>query len=380
MAINIMDYKLCLEMPEHLSVIEGAAWVEHIPFAFFVMETARPAVVVELGVWAGDSYLAWCQAAQTLQLQAKISGVDHWHGDFQTGEYGEQIYHALAAYHDPKYGHFSTLIRSPFDDAAGRFADGSIDLLHIDGLHTYKAVKRDFETWLPKMSRRGVILFHDIAVRERQFGVWKLWEEISARYPHFAFEHGYGLGVLMVGADVAAPLRQLARLSPEEALKVRTVFAQLGAHVRAVESREIVLKSLNVRMEQERASLNALEGEMRVELRRLADAPPERAAGDALLRIEAEHAVQLQRLEARIAELQAELARQAGEYGQLVKATAAQRDAFDEQEIRIRLLRSRVRDLEELLSAVFGSKRYRIGSALIWLPRTLRDAFGKRNP
>ncbi len=36
-----------------------------------------------------------------------------------------------------------------------------IDLLFIDGDHTYDAVKKDFEDWLPFVKKGGHILFHD---------------------------------------------------------------------------------------------------------------------------------------------------------------------------------------------------------------------------
>ena len=62
-------------------------------------------------------------------------------------------------------------MRSLFDEALPRAEDESIDLPHIDGLHAYDAVARDLNTWLPKMSRRGVVLRRDSRVRERDFGV-----------------------------------------------------------------------------------------------------------------------------------------------------------------------------------------------------------------
>src|SRR5439155_8751691 len=135
----------------------------------------------------------------------------------QSDFFGPEIFVELKQHHDPLYGRFSTLLQSTFDEALDQFAAASIDLLHIDGYHTYEAVKHDFEGWLPKLSSHGVLLFHDICERDNDFGVWQLWAELKPRYPHFEFTHEHGLGVLAVGADVPDALREFFGASESEA-------------------------------------------------------------------------------------------------------------------------------------------------------------------
>jgi glycosyltransferase involved in cell wall biosynthesis len=127
------------------------------------------------------------------------------------------------------YGGFSRLIQSTLDKAQHYFAPGTIDVLHIAGSSSYAVAKHDFEHWLPQMSPRGIMVFHDIATPETKAGVWQLWGELARRYPSFEFSHGHGLGILALDHHQPEPLRHLLLCSREQAAVVRAFFAELGS-------------------------------------------------------------------------------------------------------------------------------------------------------
>lgn len=172
----------------------GDHWAMHLPFAYELMQELSPRVFVELGVWKGESYFTFCQAVAENALPTRCYGVDTWRGDVHMGAFDSTLQAEVERYNF-RYSSFSELKPMTFDAGRDGFADGSINLLHIDGAHTYADVRHDFEKWRPKLAPGSVILFHDVVVRDYGCGVWRLWEEIARPGSSFLFEFGYGLGV-----------------------------------------------------------------------------------------------------------------------------------------------------------------------------------------
>ena len=186
-------------VPRFLSGESG--WTGHLPFAYDLVKFLRPSLFVELGTWNGDSFFTFCQSVADHDLSTRCYAVDHWKGDDQAGEAPEAQFARVQAYCSATYPVFAYLMRTDFASASSEFNDQTIDVLHIDGMHTYEAVSNDFATWFPKVRSGGVILLHDICVRSSEdhpdFGVWKLWDELKAQHRTFEFRHAYGLGVLI---------------------------------------------------------------------------------------------------------------------------------------------------------------------------------------
>jgi Methyltransferase domain len=316
--------------------IQGtSAWVEHLPFAFWIVEALQPSLFVELGTHYGHSYFSFCQAIKRLGLNTPSYAVDTWKGDDQAGHYDETVYQQVDSYNQANYPEFSSLLRCTFDDAISRFNDGSIDLLHIDGFHTYEAVRHDFESWLPKLSDRAVVLFHDTNVRRDLFGVHKYFAELTGRYPSFEFFHGHGLGVLGVGKDQPELLRSLYKCYNHQASRniVYEVFSRLGRSCHDLMNLTEVREESNIRVNHI-TQLEQVAGERGAEIERLngeiARLNEEAGAKTSLLayleQVAGERGAEIERLNGELARLNEEAGAKTSHLAHL-EQVAGERDA-----------------------------------------------------
>ena len=177
--------------------LKFAYWEGHRDFAYDLLQFVRPERLVELGSQYGCSLFTFCQAVRDFKLNTEINAVDMWSGDIGAEMSGEEVYALVqktaATYYPEVNLH---LFQMRFDQALPEFVDESIDILHIDGGHTFEDVERDFTTWLPKLKENGIVLFHDVYSPIDQ-GSCDHWEKTKKEYDcYFDFTHSCGLGIL----------------------------------------------------------------------------------------------------------------------------------------------------------------------------------------
>lgn len=209
------------------------AWTDHLHFGYDLVALTRPEVLVELGVDRGESFFAFCQAAVEHATGTRCFAVDTWQGDEHAGGYDETTFAEVSRHHRAQYAEFATLIRAPFDQARERFADETIDILHIDGLHTETAVRHDVDNWLPKVRPGGIVVLHDVSVRRPNFGVWKVWEELRARGRSWTFAEGPGLGVWQKppAHELPPPLETLLTAPNESSDRLAAYYRDCAAQM-----------------------------------------------------------------------------------------------------------------------------------------------------
>lgn len=213
-------------------------WSGHRRFAYDLTANRKPACIVELGSYYGCSAFTFLQAVKDFHLDSSFYAIDTWEGDsFTESDYRENIFESYREIQDQCFGNQNAfMMQMTFDDANDRFEDGSIDLLHIDGSHTYEDCKHDFETWLPKVKSDGIILFHDISddtLNGELLGSHIFWEELKEQHPlTMEFLFSFGLGVLFLNEEVCSEVSRAIRYD---------YYQQMENHA-AVSNKDVIRK------------------------------------------------------------------------------------------------------------------------------------------
>ena len=178
-----------------------SAWRGHHYFALWLVKELQPLTIVDLGVDRGFSTFIF--GAQNI---GKVYGID-WFKKYSF--LGEAIDDYIPTMRNKRKMEKKfritnvTIIKSKFSEVAKKWKK-NIDILHIDGAHTYKDVEEDYQTWRKFLNENSVILFHDTNIYE---GITRFFGELDL--PKYNFTHSYGLGVVSKNKELISKIKEL---------------------------------------------------------------------------------------------------------------------------------------------------------------------------
>jgi predicted O-methyltransferase YrrM len=159
-----------------------------------LVKDASPHRVLEIGTGIGGTLFL---LARVSTETATIVSVDIDYPFFRTMLYkafsthGQKLHLVIADSHEE--GTVAKVKRL--------FDEKPIELLFIDGDHSYQSARGDFETYGGLVAQGGLIAFHDIVPGKNSGGVPRLWREIQRLYPSVELvenwdQGGFGIGVI----------------------------------------------------------------------------------------------------------------------------------------------------------------------------------------
>jgi predicted O-methyltransferase YrrM len=153
-----------------------------------VVRERRPKVVVEIGTAAGGTFYCLSQLADP---EALLVSIDYPGGPYGGGQ--SNIECKLFSTFGPATQRFEFIRDRSFHwhtlENLKKVLDGrEVDLLFIDGDHSYAGVRSDYEMYHPLVAKDGLIAFHDILEIPSQVDQWQrgndvaiFWRELGGR-------------------------------------------------------------------------------------------------------------------------------------------------------------------------------------------------------
>jgi cephalosporin hydroxylase len=165
----------------------------------------KPKVTLEIGTANGGTLFLLCQVSQP---EALILSVDLPYGKFGGGGARARIPLLKAFAKNKQDVH---LIKANSHDFGTLrlvkkiLGPRMVDLLFIDGDHTYDGVRQDYEMYAPLVRKGGMVAFHDIVehTQDMEVKVNKFWNEIKSSGEHVEIVNEWsqkwgGIGILYI--------------------------------------------------------------------------------------------------------------------------------------------------------------------------------------
>ena len=165
-----------------------SAWKGHRKFAEFLVEKIKPEVIVELGVDRGYSAFVFANALKS--QNGIIYGIDLFEGDIHAG-FRNTYQSVLDTINEENLKQIK-IIHGEFSEVSKTW-NLPINILHIDGLHTFEAVTNDYQNWSKFLQEDGIMLFHDVSVFD---DIARFFRNIEGDWYKLYFTHSAGLGIL----------------------------------------------------------------------------------------------------------------------------------------------------------------------------------------
>lgn len=199
-----------LDQIVQFAVRERAISAQQVPaeimeLATLIAET-KPRTIIEIGTSRGGTLFVLCRVAPPGSTIISIDMPGAGFGEAYTSRHA-QLFKLF-----PSKGQVLLVVTANSHSSetqrdVERLLDGKrVDLLFIDGDHSYEGVKQDFSMYFPLIAENGIVVFHDIVddTRFKSCEVKRFWDEIKLEFRHQEIiadpDQGWaGLGVIWNG-------------------------------------------------------------------------------------------------------------------------------------------------------------------------------------
>nr|CAX84188.1 uncharacterized protein [uncultured bacterium] len=131
--LDLLDKDKCFV---EIGVAEGA-------FSQEILQRCRPSSLTLIDLWAHQEDPAYAPDVNNVEAETQAA--------------------RYQAVKDRFSGPNVSILRQDSLSAANLFADGSLDYIYIDAMHTFEAVSADLHAWWPKLAEGGLLMGHDYA-------------------------------------------------------------------------------------------------------------------------------------------------------------------------------------------------------------------------